>query len=215
MSGFVGRGTSPVTLEEELRQIENEIRKLKIAFDLYFIGSNPKPPLDQRDQLDRQIKKLQSVQIKSLGDRFLYNSIVNRFNAFSELWAKSMRVREEGARVHPLAARAAHHSAAAENGGSFKPGPAPKGPRPAREKVKDSWRVPTDRRDEAAVRNLYENFIAAKNQVGDRKQPSFEAFAREIGRHAAAIKGKIDCQAIDFKLDFKDNKVSIKAKPAK
>ncbi len=204
-----------MTLEEELRQIETEIRKLKIAFDLYFIGSNPKPPLDQRDQLDRQIKKCQNVPMKTLGERFLYNSIVNRFNAYSELWSKSMRVKEEGARVHPLAVRAAHQSAAAENGGSYKPGAASKVSRPAREKPKGTWRVPTDRRDEATIRNLYENFIAAKNQVGDRKQPSFEAFAREIGRHAAALKGKVDCQAIDFKLDFKDNKVSIKAKPAK
>lgn len=204
-----------MTLEEELRQIENDIRKLKIAFDLYFIGSNPKPPLDQRDQLDRQIKKLQGVPMKALGERFLYNSIVNRFNAYSELWSKSMRVKEEGARVHPLAVRAAHQSAAAENGGSHKPGPAPKASRPARDKPKDTWRVPTDRRDEGAIRNLYESFIAAKTRVGDQKQPSFEAFAREISRHAAALKGKIDCHAIDFKLDFKDNKVSIKAKPAR
>ena len=204
-----------MTLEEELRQIEGEIRKLKIAFDLYFIGSNPKPPTDQRDQLDKQIKKYQGAPMKNLGDRFLYNSIVNRFNAFSELWAKSMRVKEEGVRVHPLAFRAAHHAGAAENGGSHKPGPAPKASRVAREKPKDSWRVPTEQRDEAAIRNLYEGFIAAKNQVGDQKQPSFEAFSREIARHTAAIKGKVDCHAIDFKLDFKDNKVSIKAKPAK
>ena len=99
-----------MTLEEELRQIENEIRKLKIAFDLYFIGSSPKPPLDQRDQLDRQIKKHQGTAMKSLGERFLYNGIVNRFNAYSDLWSKSMRVKEEGARVHPLAVRAAHQA---------------------------------------------------------------------------------------------------------
>lgn len=204
-----------MTLEDELRQIETEIRKLKIAFDLYFIGSNPKPPVDQRDQLDRQIKKLQNTPMKALGERFLYNSIVNRFNAYSELWAKSLRVKEEGVRVHPLAARAAHHSAAPENGGSHRPAAAPKASRPARDKPKETWRVPTDRRDEGAIRNFYENFIAAKNRVGDQKQPSFEAFAREISRHAAALKGKADCHAIDFKLDFKDNKVSIKAKPAK
>jgi len=40
-------------------------------------------------------------------------------------------------------------------------------------------------------------------------------FAREIARHAAAIKGKVDCDVIDFKIYSKDNKVSIKAKPLK
>ncbi len=207
-----------MTLEDELRQIEGEIRKLKIEFDLYFIGANPKPPTDHRDALDKQIKKHQGTPMKNLGDRFLYNSIVNRFNAYSELWAKSMRVKEEGARVHPLALRHANQAAMAETGGSNGPqavaqpgGPArARGPQPHLQ-----WRLPTRRRDDAALKNLYESFIAAKDRAGDPKKPTFEAFAREIARHTAAIKGKADCDAIDFKIDCKDNKVSIKAKPAR
>jgi hypothetical protein len=79
----------------------------------------------------------------------------------------------------------------------------------------DSWRISTTRNDEKALRNFYENFIAAKDQVGDQKKPSFDAFAREIARHAATIKDKVDCELIDFKIYSNENKVSIKAKPLK
>jgi hypothetical protein len=212
-----------LTFEQELRRIDEEIRKLKIQFDLYFIGTNPKPPTDQRDTLEKVIKKHQNAS-KSVAERFLYNAVVNKFNAYSELWLKSLRNKEEGVRVHPLAARHAHQSAQQETGGSLQPGAAatvnadnggrgrpgqkaPPGPRPVR--------VPTSVRDENALRVLYRDFIAAKDRVGDKRRPTFDAFAREIARHAATLKGKVDCEAIDFTIYSSDNKVSIKGKPSR
>jgi len=214
-----------LTLDEELRRIDLEITKLKIQFDLYFNGSIPKPPLDQRDALDKLIKKTQ-LSVKSSGERFLHNAILNKFNAYSELWSKNLRIKEEGAHLHPLARRAARQSAsaAAAGGGSNGSGAAARAPADAARRqgagkspppVSDSWRISATRRDEPALRKLYDSFIAAKDQVGDAKKPSFAAFASEIARHTAAIKGKIDCDTIDFKIYSKDNKVSIKAKPLK
>lgn len=199
-----------MSLEEELRHIEHEIRKLKIEYDLYFIGANPKPPSDHRDAVDRLLKKYQGTPMKNLGDRFLYNGLVNKFNAYSELWAKSMRTREEGARVHPLAARAAHQSARQDLGGS-------NGSGSGRAAALDaaSWRVPADHKDQATLQDLYRNFIQAKDRIGDSKKPTFDAFAREIARHAATLRRQADCDAVDFKIYCKDNKVSIKARPAK
>ena len=218
-----------MALEDELRQLDNEIRKLKIQFDLYFVGANPKPPIDQRDALEKQVKKHQNTNMKNLGDRFLYNSIVNKFNAYSELWAKSMRVREEGARLHPLAVHKAHQAALTETGGTAGPvtqaapaagtrhGRAAAAARAARTDAAEGsvWRVSATERDQERLKGFYQDFIAAKNQAGDSKKPTFDAFAREIAKHAAALKGKADCEAIDFKIYSKDNKVSIKAKPAK
>lgn len=211
-----------MTVEEEIRKIDTDITKLKIQYDLYFGGSVPKPPNDQRDAIDKQLKKLQ-FNLKSSGDRFLYNSVLNKFNAYTELWLKQLRVKEEGVHLHPLARRHALQAgaAAAANGGSRAPAPPP-APAPRRRVHQDtgqaqdpSWRIPTNRRDDAALKKLYDSFIAAKDRVGDQKKPSFDSFAREIARHTAAIKGQVNCETIDFKIYSKDNKVSIKAKPLK
>jgi hypothetical protein len=210
-----------LTFEEELKRVDAEIRKLKIQFDLYFVGANPKPPTDQRDTLEKTIKKLQTGT-KTVGDRFLYNSIVNKFNAFSELWTKSLRAKEEGIRVHPLALRAAHRNASAETGGtngdwspSLGHSSRRTGSEPASRLASDSWRISVTRRDDTSLKDLYQKFIAAKDQCGDERKPSFDAFAREIARQTAALKGKADCDSIDFKIYSKDNKVSLRAKPAK
>lgn len=210
------RGRLPLTFEEELKRIDSEIRKLKIQFDLYFTGANPKPPSDQRDALDRLIKKHQNGS-KTVADRFLYNAIVNKFNAYSELWTKTLRTREEGARVHPLALRAAQQAAVAGTGGSNGSAAAPHaGNRRGRPSETDGvWRIPARRTDETALKKLYASFIAAKEQSGDGRKPTFDVFAREVQRHAAALRDKVDCDAIDFKIYCRDNKVSLKGKPSK
>jgi len=217
------RGPTTLTVEEEIRKIDTDITKLKIQFDLYFGGSVPKPPTDQRDALDKQLKKLQ-FNLKTSGERFLYNSVLNKFNAYSELWLKQLRVKEEGAHLHPVARRHAQQAgAAAGTSGGSNPSAAPPTPAAGRRRAPQgpgqaqdpSWRIPTNRRDEAALKKLYDNFIAAKDRVGDQKKPSFDSFAREIARHTAAIRGQVDCDTIDFKIYSKDNKVSIKAKPLK
>src|SRR6267143_1372162 len=157
------RGHQDLTLEEEIRRVDTDITKLKIQFDLYFLGSVPKPPTDQRDALDKQLKKLQ-LNLKSSGERFLFNSVLNKFNAYTELWLKQLRVKEEGAHLHPLARRHAHQAAASAgvNGGSNGAG-APGAQhaarrrgaqRPAEHAQDESWRIPTNRRDEAALKKL-------------------------------------------------------------
>ncbi len=210
-----------MTFEEELRRLDAETKKLKIQFDLYFSGVNPKPPTDQRDALEKAIKKLQ-IGPKTVGDRFLYNSLVNKFNAFSELWSKSLRAREEGIRMHPLAVRAAQRSATVETGGSDGSAPQRHGRAghrgngtSGRHPASDFWRISATRPNDESLKDLYHNFIAAKKQCGDERKPSFDAFAREIARHTATLKGMADCESIDFKIYSKDNKVSLKAKPAK
>jgi len=210
-----------VTLEEELKQIDADIRKLKIQFDLYFVGTNPRPPNDQRDALEKRIKQYANVHMRNVADRFLYNSLVNKFNAFSELWLKGLRTKEEGVRLHPLAVRHAQQMAAPEKGGGAGPGAHPSGGHRTgrgqrdRHPTEPVWRIPTGHHDDKAVRVLYNEFIAAKDKVGDAKKPTFDAFAREIARHATALKGRADCQAIDFRIHSADNKVSLKAKPSK
>lgn len=210
-----------MTVEEEIRRVDLDITKLKIQFDLYFTGSVPRPPTSQRDALEKQVKELQ-FKVKSVGERFLYNSVLNKFNAYSELWLKGLRTKEEGAHLHPMARRAAHQSAATGGLAGGSNGPAAVGQATGRRgaakgpgKPHESWRISTSGKDEKALRNLYETFIAAKDRVGDRKKPSFDSFAKEIARHTATIKGQVDCEQIDFKIYSSDNKVSIKAKPLK
>lgn len=223
-----------MSYEDEFKQIDHEIRRLKVQYDLYFAGSTLRPPNDQKEALARQLRKYQGTSFPNLADRFLYNNIVNKFNTFQELWSKMQRIREEGARVHPLAARAARRAMKADAGGStgpippLQPGPdAGVGPNARRasgrpgqsgkggdsQPAPDFWRVSPDKADPGAIRALYESFVAARKRNGEDRMPGFDSFARDVARHAQTIKSKADCSSVEFRIYSKDNKVTLKARP--
>lgn len=215
------KNAGAVTLEEELKSLDTEIRRLKIQYDLYFAGTAPRPPTDQHNALGRAMRRLQGIEFRNMADRFLYNNVVNKFNTFQELWNKQLRAKEEGARVHPLALRAAQRAAMAGNGGGRQPGPAaPEPPRPARKpspsapptSSPQSWHVPAAGGDDAAVRRLYEGFMAARRASGDERPLPYESFAREVGRQTTALKSKGDCESVEFKIYSRDNKVTLKVR---
>lgn len=228
-------------LEEELKHIDNEIRRLKVQYDLYFAGRLGRPPTDQRESLARLLRKYQGMEMRNLAERFMYNNVANKFNTFLELWSKQMRIKEEGARVHPLAVRAAHRSARPELGGAAQPAPdpptvagvldagspaaaahaagtlagAPIAGAPARRSpAQKAFRIPAQQGQEEALRTLYDSFVAARQNAGDQRPIGFDSFAREVSRQTAAIKGKVDCEAVEFRIYSQDNKVTLKARPA-
>jgi len=215
-----------MSLEEDFKALDFEIRRLKVQYDLYFQGASPRPPTDQHGALSRAFRKLQGVELRNMSERFMYNNVVNKFNTFQELWNKMMRMKEEGARVHPLAARAAKRAALAANGGSA--GPVPPSPAAAATAAKPAaragaraaasaggtggFRIPAAGQDEASVRKLYDSFLAARQATGDARPLAFSTFAREIARQAASLKEKSLCEAVEFKIYSRDNKVTLKVK---
>ncbi|HYV20738.1 MAG TPA: MXAN_5187 C-terminal domain-containing protein [Verrucomicrobiae bacterium] len=210
-----------MSMEDDLKALDFEIRRLKVQYDLYFQGASPRPPTDQHGALSRAFRKLQGVELRNMAERFMYSSVVNKFNTFQELWNKMMRMKEEGARVHPLAVRAAKRAAQAGNGGSAGPIPPAKPPaaqaagaRPQTRKpaAAGAVRIQANQPDEAKVRRLYESFIAARSQSGDARPLAFESFAREIARQTAALQAKNPCEAVEFKIYSKDNKVALKVR---
>jgi hypothetical protein len=205
----------PLTVEEKLAILEIEMHRLKVQYDLYFIGSMPRPPTVQRDALHRMIRHMEGVRVRNASTRFVLSNLVNKFNVHVELWNKKVRRREEGERVHPLAARAAHREEA-------EAGPRPPVADPARRPprarsaptVTGSWRVAAGAGDEPSLRGLYEDYLLARHRAGETRQAGYEQFAREIARQVAALRQQRNCEAVDFRIYCDGNKVKIKARPA-
>ena len=208
----------PLSVEEKLAILDIEIRRLKVQYDLYLIGSLPRPPIVQRDQLHRSIRHLEGVRVRNAATRFILNNLINKFNVLVELWNKRVRRREEGERLHPLAARAAQREQRAA--GLRPPAPPPPGPRPTPRAARSgpansgAWRVAASQGDDSSLRGLYEDYLLAGRRAGENRQANFSHFAREIARQTAALKQKKDCEAVDFRIYCEGNKVKIKARPA-
>jgi hypothetical protein len=84
-----------VETDKQLGRLEDDIRKLKIDFDIYFNGSTKRPPLEARARLEAQLKRVMDNRALSFAQRYYLNSLVARFTSYRELWRRTMKARGE------------------------------------------------------------------------------------------------------------------------
>lgn len=86
---------SAATLEQSLARMEEDLRKLKIEFDIFFNGASKRPPLEAKARLDSQIKRILDDRTLTYSQRFAFNALVSKFNSYRELWRRQMKTRGE------------------------------------------------------------------------------------------------------------------------
>ena len=195
--------------DEDLAEIEGAIRKLGVEWEKFFGGVEKKPPNDLRGKVDALMRRHAHMEIKNATERFRYQGLTAKYNTLSELWAKKLRLREEGKAfgVHGLKAEAL-------------PPPPPPAPAAAARGARGGTdagevRVGQSGRDGAAVQTLYDRFLAARAAAGEQAPVKFESFQKLIAQQASRILSEKGGQAVDFRLETRDGKVSLKAKVVK
>jgi len=89
------RREEAATFEKQLGKMEDDIRKLKIDFDIYFNGSTKRPPLEARARLESQIKRIADNRGMTYSQRYQLNSLISRFTSYRELWRRTLKSRGE------------------------------------------------------------------------------------------------------------------------
>jgi|SRR4029078_1646508 hypothetical protein len=82
-------------VDQQLGKMEDDIRKLKIDFDIYFNGASKRPPLEAKARLDAFIKRLSDNRNLTFAQRYLLNTLVARFVSHRELWRRQLRTKGE------------------------------------------------------------------------------------------------------------------------
>lgn len=186
---------APPSVDEQLGRLEEDVRRLKVEFDIYFNGAAKRPPYDTKSRVDTLIKRLADDRTLTFAQRYRYNSLVARYNSFLQLWRRTMQDREEGR------------------------GPAARHERPAREPESAAPQtfVCADARTEVAtVKSLFETLVEAKRQCGEATEDlSFARFHRMITEKAEALKTRAGCDRVHFSVGVKEGRVSFKAKAEK
>lgn len=221
-----------MAVSEDLEKLEHWIRQIQIEWEKFFTGIEKKPPTDFKFRLEKLIRSYAGTELRNNTERFRFNTLTARYNTFNELWQKKLRAMEEGRAVglHGRAARQpvsaafaamagvpalAHAVAAAtgevagvrEHGAPARPAPAPPGDA-------GEVRVADPGRDQTAVKALYERFTEMRRQAGEGAV-NYGAFEKLIGQQASRLINEKGARAVDFRLEVKDGKVSLKAKPVR
>ena len=181
------------TIEDRLSRLEEEIRRLKIEFDVYFNGGTKRPPYDTRMRVESHLKRLGDDRTLNFAQRYHYNSLATRYASFRELWRRMLQGREEG-RDLGAAARASARDAAAPF-------------------TRSEFSCTDVRHDVRTVKGVYDALIEAKRSCGEATRDlSFAKFHRLIMERTDNLKEQIGSDRVVFSVDVEDGHVSFKAK---
>jgi len=190
-------GEDQPTPDEQLARLEEDIRRLKIEFDIYFNGASKRPPYDTKGRVETLIKRLGDDRSLTFAQRYRYNSLAARYNAFRDLWRRTMQGREEG-RDPVSSARAQSKQEA------------------TREFKRTNFVCADAGRDVETVKSLYKALVEAKKLCGESVEDfSFPRFHRLIASKAEGLKEKLGCERVQFSVDVEGGHVSFKAKAEK
>jgi hypothetical protein len=187
--------------DQQMMQLETEIRRLEAEFNMFFAGRLPRPPAETRARVAALVKRHDQTFIRNTADRFKFESLQNRYSKFIELVERQLTNRELG---RPVA------------GVRRVQEPPPRRPDPKDAPQGEPGMVRFARNqqpsaDSEPVKKLFEQLADAKKQLGESPVA--------IDRLAALVRAQVDKFAaegkdVTFKVAMKDGKVSLTAKPS-
>ena len=187
-------GENQPTPEEQLTRLEEDIRRLRVEFDIFFNGGSKRPPYDTKGRVETIFKRLGDDRSLTFAQRFRYNSLAARYNSFRELWRRTMQGREEG-----RDAVSAHRASVNKEA-----------PAPNVEPV--SFLCADAHREVEVVRSLFDSLMEAKRLCGEPEDLSFPKFHRLIASKADGVKQKLGCDRVRFSVSVENGHVSFKAR---
>ena len=183
------------TIDDQLTRIEEDIRRLKIEFDIYFNGGSKRAPYDTKLRVESLLKRLGDDRTMSFAHRYRYNSLATRYASFREMWRRTMQDKEEGRGA------VAKRQAAREEVLPF---------------VHSEFSCGDVRHDVNTVKGVYDALMEAKRSCGEAAHDlSFAKFHRLVTERTEAMKEKLGTERVTFSIDVEDGHVSFKAKAEK
>jgi len=181
------------TIEDRLARLEEEIRRLKVEYDVYFNGGTKRPPYDSKMRVESHLKRLGDDRTLNFAQRYHYNSLATRYASFREMWRRTLQGREEGRDIS-----AAARASARKSGEPF---------------TRSEFSCTDVRQDVRTIKGVYDALIEAKRSCGEATRDlSFAKFHRLIMERTESMKAQIGSDRVTFSVDVESGHVSFKAK---
>jgi hypothetical protein len=228
------------TIDEELSQIERDIRTLKIEYEQFFGGGRPRPPADTQWRVESMMRRYSERGGElSVGQRFRFNNLAQTYAKYVDMWRKKTAQKEssysqhhygaaakaiEAERSRKAAAQAAvSQEAAAEGTGAHgavtaheagEAGSHSAGHRAEPRKVAEGFALSfTDPEHEnEKVQKLYRKLLEARSETGEKAgAPNLKDFERFVLQKTKELKDK-GGKEIEYTVSIEGGRVKLKAR---
>src|SRR5271170_4788889 len=207
------------TIDDELGQIERDIRTLKIEYEQYFGGGRPRPPTDTQWRCDNLIKRYaERGADMNYAQRFRYNNLTQTYAKYQDMWRKKLVQKETGVKQHHFGAAAkaieeerARRTAANQVASAAK----------ATEETKSESRraaagfamtFSDPAREQKKIEELYRKLIEARTETGEKAgAPTLTDFERFVKQKTKDLQDK-GGNAVEYSVSVEGGRVKLKAR---
>jgi hypothetical protein len=196
------------TIDEELSQLERDIRQLKIEYDMYFGGGRKRPPTEIEWRIELIVKRYaeRGGEMK-YNQRFRFSNLSQTYAKYKDVFRKRLAQREEGKvqRHFGAAAKAIEAERAKAQAATVAAAPA--------EAAKVFRVVCTAPEKEAdKVEQLYEAFVRAKKEAGEEMHKMTRAgFNEFVRKKTKDLQKQKNCKEVEYVVETVDGQVKLKA----
>ena len=189
-------GENQPTPDEQLTRLEDDIRRLRIEFDIFFNGGAKRPPYDTKGRVETLLKRLgrrSHLNVRPKVSIQLARCTLQRVSEISGV-ARCRVAKKDATAVSVHRANTNKETSA-----------------PKVEPV--SFVCADAHRDVEVVKNLFESLVEAKRLCGEPTEDlSFPKFHRLIASKADGLKEKLGCDRVHFSVSVENGHVSFKAR---
>lgn len=199
------------TIDEDLGQIEKDIRQLKIEYDQYFGGGRKRPPTEIEWRIDLLMKRYseRGGELKS-GQRFRFTNLSQTYAKYKDIFRKKLKQKEEGTvqRHFGAAAKAIEAQRARE---AAEAAGAQRSSSPADTGVFRMTCSEPDRETEK-VGELYKALVSAKQQAGEDIGKLTPAnFAEFVRKKTKDLQKEKNCTEVEYIVEVVGGQAKLKA----
>ena len=199
------RGFPPrmATIDEELGQLERDIRQLKIEYDQFFGGGRKRPPTEIEWRIDLLVKRYaeRGGELK-FAQRFRFNNLSQTYAKYKDIFRKRTAQKEEGKVQRHFGAAAKEIEAARHK----------KEEEHAHEPRAFRMTCSEPERETEKVDQLYQAFLEAKQLAGEHTgKLSRSSFNEFVLKKTKELQKQKNCRDVEYVVETVEGQVKLKA----
>ncbi|MFI5314263.1 MAG: MXAN_5187 C-terminal domain-containing protein [Myxococcota bacterium] len=195
----MGRGQQD-EIDEELDELDQGLKRLRVEYDQYFLGILKRPPEVLQGRIQKVIIKYANQTLRKTHHKFRFNSLNSKFQVYRQQWGRTLRQIEQGTYKGHLFRAKLHErerGISDETPNPLKPAAPPTAP-------------------PGAIDKLFDALVAARKRAGDSgPAPDRAKLSEIVKKQTAALKQKHPGAKVKFRVAIEGNKAKLVASVVK
>lgn len=207
------------TIDDDLSQIERDIRTLKIEYEQFFGGGRKRPPTDTQWRLETLVRRCnERIGDLNFAQRFRLNNLSQTYAKYQDMWRKKTMQKEGAVSQRHFGATAKAIEAERARKAALEAGATPAKSAAARRAGAGgsapvfamSFSDPANETDK--VQELYRKLIETRTETGEKAgAPSLQDFERFVRQKTKDLKNK-GGHEIEYTVSVEGGRVKLKAR---